>query len=194
MFQIGLVGASNAGKSTLFNRLIGQFRAIVTDIPWTTRDILLHTTTLEDIGEVIFADGPGLLDFKDERPFIKRIIDESDLLLFVVDDSAGITTKEENILKYIRERHKQESTILVVNKLDIKRRVTETDLAMSEYYRLGLPEMIWISAKWGRNMDVLKSMLVKNVYHAKEKNNWKDPDHVEFAAPEWIQMCIRDSK
>jgi len=52
------VGSTNVGKSTLFNRLINQFRAIVTDIPGTTTDILYHTASLDDLGEVVFADSP----------------------------------------------------------------------------------------------------------------------------------------
>lgn len=56
--NIGLVGATNVGKSTLFNRLIGQFRAIVTDIAGTTVDILKHSTDVDGLGEVIFSDSP----------------------------------------------------------------------------------------------------------------------------------------
>ena len=95
--NIGLVGSTNVGKSTLFNRLIGQFRAIVTDIPGTTRDIIQHETQIDDIGRVTFLDSPGLHDFTEEQPLIQQIIDESDLLLFVIDDSVGITAKEQQI-------------------------------------------------------------------------------------------------
>lgn len=82
-----MVGATNVGKSTLFNRLIGQFRAIVTDIPGTTTDIVRHHAHLPGIGQVEFLDSPGLMDFREERPFIQYIVDHSDLILFVVDDS-----------------------------------------------------------------------------------------------------------
>jgi predicted GTPase len=69
----------------------------VTDIPGTTRDILEHETDLEKIGKVTFLDSPGLLDFKEEREFIKHIVDEADILLFVIDDTVGIGAKEQNI-------------------------------------------------------------------------------------------------
>jgi predicted GTPase len=49
-------------------------------------DILYHEINLEDTGTVKFADSPGLEEFDEERPFIRKILDESDLILFVVDD------------------------------------------------------------------------------------------------------------
>lgn len=55
-----MIGATNAGKSTLFNRLIGQFRAIVTDIHGTTIDILAHTLEVDRLGKITFYDSPGL--------------------------------------------------------------------------------------------------------------------------------------
>jgi len=158
---IGLVGATNVGKSTLFNRLIGQFRAIVTDIPGTTRDIIQHTTEIDGLGQVIFADSPGLLDFKSERPFIKKIVDESDLLLFVVDDKVGITAKEQHIAEYIREKNKQAETIFIVNKLDLKWKEAQTSLAIADYHSLGFENIIGISAKNARNIEGLENLVHK---------------------------------
>lgn len=176
--QIWLVGSTNVGKSTLFNRLIWQFRAIVTDIPWTTRDILYHVASLDELGEVVFGDSPGLLDFTDERPFIQRIIDESDIILFVIDDSFGITAKEQHIFEYIQQTHKKKQTILVINKLDKKRKESETELALSEYYTLGFDDVIGISAKTKRNLPDLKDLLIKKKYFLEEQmesqNNDKD--------------------
>ncbi len=157
--QIGLVGATNVGKSTLFNRLIGQFRAIVTDIPGTTRDILYHNTLIDDIGEVIFADSPGL-EFQDERPFIQEIVDTSDLILFMIDDKTGITPKEEHIIKYIRGKNKQKQTILIVNKLDLKWKEAETSLALTDYHQLGFKHIVGISAKNYRNLDLLQEEML----------------------------------
>lgn len=167
--KIGLVWATNVGKSTLFNRLIWQFRAIVTDIPWTTIDIVQHNTKIESMWDVIFSDSPGLHDFAVERVFIKKIIDESDIILFLVDDKVGITAKEQNISDYIRKQHKQENSILIINKLDIKRKESQTSLALSEYYWLWYDNMIGISAKTTRNMDELQEMIVK-LYRKLKKN------------------------
>ncbi|MDR0860684.1 MAG: hypothetical protein LBO09_07060, partial [Candidatus Peribacteria bacterium] len=64
---------------------------------------------------------------------------ESDFLLFLVDDSVGITAKEQHILELIRAEKKQEQTLLIINKLDIRRKESETDLAIADYYDLGIP-------------------------------------------------------
>ena len=131
-----MIGAPNAGKSTIFNRLIGQFRAIVTDFHGTTIDILAHTLEVDRLGKITFYDSPGLGDFSDELPFIQKIVKNSDFLLFVVDDSVGITAKDQHILDIVREQHMQDKTLLIVNKLDIKRKVNEIDLAIADYYTL----------------------------------------------------------
>lgn len=168
--NIGLVGSTNVGKSTLFNRLIGQFRAIVTDIPGTTRDIIEHETWIDDIGKVTFLDSPGLLDFTEEEVLIKQIIDYSDLILFMIDDSVGITAKEQHIFSYIIEKNKKKNTIFIVNKIDIKHKEKEYDLAVNDYYNLGFDNVIGISAKKQKNLVELKDLLVKtiNVSLAKE--------------------------
>ena len=159
--NIGLVGSTNVGKSTLFNRLIGQFRAIVTDIPGTTRDIIQHETLIDDIGKVMFFDSPGLFDFKEEEVLIKQIIDHSDLILFVIDDSVGITAKEQHIYSYIIEKHKKSKTILIVNKIDIKHKEKDYDLAVNEYYALGFEHVLGISAKKQKNLVEVKDLIIK---------------------------------
>ena len=169
--NIGLVGSTNVGKSTLFNRLIGQFRAIVTDIPGTTRDIIEHETLIDDIGKVTFLDSPGLHDFTEEEVLIKQIIDHSDLILFIIDDSVGITAKEQHIYSYIIEKHKMKNTILIVNKIDIKHKEREYDIAVNEYYSLGFEHVLWISAKKQKNLANVKDLITKiiNTSTLKEK-------------------------
>lgn len=159
--NIGLVGSTNVGKSTLFNRLIGQFRAIVTDIPGTTRDIIEHETFIDDIGKVTFLDSPWLLDFKEEEVLIKQIIDHSDLILFMIDDSVGITAKEQHIFSYIVEKNQKKNTILVVNKIDIKHKEKEYDLAINDYFHLGFDHVIGISAKKQKNLVEVKDLITK---------------------------------
>lgn len=154
--KIWLVWATNVGKSTLFNRLIWQFRAIVTDIPGTTTDIIEHHVQT-DSKSFTFFDSPGLLDFTDELPYIDQIIKNSDYLLFLIDDTVGITAKEQHILDLIRKEKKQDQTLLIVNKLDVKRKESETELATSDYYALWLAHIVGISAKHERNLQAIEN-------------------------------------
>lgn len=162
--NIGLVGSTNVGKSTIFNRLIGQFRAIVTDIPGTTRDIIQHETHIDDIGRVTFFDSPGLHDFTEEEPLIQNIIDKSDILLFVIDDSVGITAKEQQIFSYITKKNKKRDTILIVNKIDLKHKEKDYDVAINEYYDLWFEYMVGVSAKKGKNLEDIKNIIIKKVF------------------------------
>jgi len=170
--KIGLVGSTNVGKSTLFNRLIGQFRAIVTDIPGTTRDIIQHETQIDDIGRVTFLDSPGLHDFSEEQPLIQQIINESDLILFVIDDSVGITAKEQQIFEYITKKNKKQKTLLVINKIDIKHKEKEYDLVRNDYYHLGFNYVVGISAKKWRNLEDLKDMITKKALKTQLIQEW----------------------
>jgi len=171
--KIWLVWATNVWKSTLFNRLIGQFRAIVTDIPGTTTDIIQHKVQTDN-WTYTFFDSPGLLDFTEELEYIEQIIKESDLLLFLIDDSVWITAKEHHILELIRKEKKQDTTILIINKLDIKRKESETEMAISDYYTLGLSSVIGVSAKKERNLSTIENQI--NSFYNKWKKTHKDEE------------------
>ena len=168
MFKIGLVWSTNVWKSTLFNRLIWQFRAIVTDIPGTTVDIIYHEMEINGIWKVVFGDSPWLLEFDQEWIFIKKIIDESDLILFVIDDTVGITAKEQSIYSYIMEQSKWKQTLLVVNKLDVNYKPNQIDLAIADYYELWIENVIWISAKAELNITEIEDFITK---YFKNKEN-----------------------
>lgn len=183
--KIWLVWATNVWKSTLFNRLIGQFRAIVTDIPGTTTDIIQHKVETDN-WVYTFFDSPGLLDFTEELEYIEQIIKESDLLLFLIDDSVWITAKEHHILELIRKEKKQDTTILIINKLDIKRKESETEMAISDYYTLGLSSVIGVSAKKERNLSTIESQI--NSFYNKWKKTHKDEE--ESVEPFRIWLAI----
>lgn len=178
MFKIWLVWATNVWKSTLFNRLIGQFRAIVTDVPGTTVDIIYHEMEIDWIGKVAFGDSPWLLEFNQERVFIKKIIDESDLILFVIDDTVWITAKEHSIYSYIMEKNKWKQTLLVVNKLDVNYKSNQIDLAIADYYELWIENVIWISAKNELNLTEIEDFIV-NYFKDKENIASEDEEHEE---------------
>lgn len=183
MFKIWLVWATNVWKSTLFNRLIGQFRAIVTDLPGTTVDIIYHEMEIDWIGKVAFGDSPWLLEFDQERVFIKKIIDESDLILFVIDDTVWITAKEHSIYSYIMEKNKWKQTLLVVNKLDVNYKSNQIDLAIADYYELGIENVIWISAKNELNLAEIEDFIV-NYFKDKENiSNENEEDEEEKPIP-----------
>lgn len=184
--KIGLIGATNVGKSTLFNRLIGQFRAIVTDIPGTTTDIIKHKVELDSGALITFFDSPGLLDFTDELPYLEKIVNDSDLILFVIDDSVGISAKEQHILQLIRDAKKQHQTLLIVNKLDIKWKESESDLAIADYYDLGIERIIGISAKTERNISEVEDIVMQ------EYKAWKasHPEMEEEVEEERVGLAI----
>ena len=175
--KIWLVWATNVWKSTLFNRLIGQFRAIVTDIPGTTTDIIQHKVETDN-WVYTFFDSPGLLDFTEELEYIEQIIKESDLLLFLIDDSVWITAKEHYILELIRKEKKQDSTILIINKLDIKRKESETEMAISDYFTLWLSSVIGVSAKKERNLSTIENQ-INSFYNKRKKTHKNEEETVE---------------
>lgn len=129
---------------------------------------------MDRLGKLTFFDSPGLGDFSDEIPFIQTIVKKSDLLLFVVDDTVGITAKDQHILDIIRENSKQNQTFLIVNKLDVKRKVNEIDLAIADYYDLGMQKVIGISAKKERNLAELEDELAQ-FYADWKKTNTDEP-------------------
>ncbi len=153
--KLWLVGAANVGKSTLFNRLLGTYRAIVTDIAGTTRELLRDYSQWEEMKWVEIVDSPGLLDFKEELVFIKQIIAESDILFFVVDWKAGLWAKEEQIAEMLIASGKKEKTVLVVNKLEWSLFESKYALALADFYSLWFEHVIWVSAKAGDNIDLL---------------------------------------
>ena len=183
--KIGLVWATNVWKSTLFNRLIGQFRAIVTDIPWTTTDIIQHKVQTES-SSFTFFDSPWLLDFTDELEYIEQIIKESDYLLFLIDDTVWITAKEQHILELIRKEKKQNCTLLIVNKLDVKWKEAETELAISDYFTLWLSNVVWISAKHERNLWEIEKNI--NSFYNKWKKSHQDEELIEEPFRIWLAI------
>lgn len=183
MFQIWLVWATNVWKSTLFNRLIWQFRAIVTDIPGTTTDIIFHDIHVDKIGDVRFADSPGLIEFEEERSYITKIIDDSDLVFFVIDDSVWITAKEQKIYWYIMDANKRKKTVLIVNKLDINYKSNEIDLAVSDYYDLWIEKIIWVSAKKELNITEVEDFIIG---YFKDKDG--KTENVKKDNPIWIAI------
>jgi GTP-binding protein len=159
---VAIVGRPNVGKSTLFNRLVGERVAIVEDLPGTTRDRVYgigewngRRFTVVDTGGLEIAPGSHIEERVQDQARVA--IEESDLVLFVVDAAAGIAPLDHEVADRLRRAGKP--TILVVNKADNPRREHEG----AELYALGFEPTVAISAQHGRStgdlLDVVVDML-----------------------------------
>jgi len=151
---IAIVGRPNVGKSTLFNRLIGQRRSIVTDEPGITRDriygiVSWHGRSYEivDTGGII----PG-----EETEIPRRIfeqaqvaIESASLILLVLDGRTSITAPDLELVRLLRPTAKP--TFVVVNKIDSEKQAAE----VSDFYRLGIDHVFPVSAEHGRGITEL---------------------------------------
>ncbi len=148
---VAIVGRPNVGKSTLFNRLVGGRRAIVEDIPGTTRDRLYGEAEWRE--RVFTVVDTGGLDPRAEEGYSALIreqvaiaVAEADIILFVVDANAGLTPADQEIADMLRRVAKP--VILVANKADNERRRE----AAVEFFALGLGDPMPISAYHGQGI------------------------------------------
>lgn len=161
--KVGIVWATNVWKSTLFNALIGNRRAIVTAIHGTTRDILRHHVDVPDVWVVEFLDTPWLDTFDDEIPYLSRVIQESDFLFFVLDWTIWFGAKEHVVFDLLLSAWKKSSTCLVVNKLDWSLQKREDPfVSLSEYHAYGFDYVHAVSAKSSLWLDDLWSVLSRH--------------------------------
>jgi len=148
---VAIVGRPNVGKSTLFNRLVGQRRALVRDVPGVTRDRLYGQVAFERWQATVVDTGG--FDPSTEEPLIDGVrrqvmiaVEEADLVLFVVDARAGVTALDEEIAS--RLRRSDRPVVLVANKID----GSGMDVQLADLYRLGVGEPVPVSAEHGRGV------------------------------------------
>lgn len=156
--KIVIVGSINSGKSTLFNRLIGEQKAVTSKIPGTTRDWVSKETVFSGKPALII-DTAGFLEETNSleekvKKFWRKIIKEADLFLFVVDSRKGPTPEDKRILSFLRPF--QTPIILVVNKVDNPKLAEEKLRVFSE---LPAEETIWISALLKKNLPYLEERI-----------------------------------
>lgn len=150
--KIAVIGRPNVGKSTLFNRLIGERKAIVDDTPGVTRD-RLYADILWNSKDITLIDTGGLVynsEMKNEiiqgvRKQVFFAIEESDFVIFLLDGKSGITQQDEKIASYLRKIKNTKKIFLAVNKIDTEKQI---DL-IYEFYSLGFGDPHPISALSG---------------------------------------------
>jgi tRNA modification GTPase len=156
--SVAVVGKPNVGKSSLLNRLLQKDRAIVTEIPGTTRDIIEDIIHIEGI-PVILSDTAGMHKTDDpiETIGIEKTlahVNGSDLVLFLVEANQPIADEDVQIF----DRVKAKPLIIVVNKIDLVG--DETSMYLPERWRRY--EIAYISALYGQGIDLLKELIVKS--------------------------------
>ncbi len=157
---VALIGRPNVGKSALFNRIVGDDKAIVSEEAGTTRDRHFTETDwagrsfwLVDTGGI--ADDPRAPMDVEIRRQVDEAIGEADLLLFVVDARAGLHPADYNVAEILR--NSQKPWLLAANKVDDPR-----DADFYEFYQLGVDEVFPVSAVNGKNSgDLLDAVVAR---------------------------------
>ena len=158
---VAVVGSPNVGKSTIFNRMIGERHAIVDDEAGITRDRLYGTC--QWLGKTFSIIDTGGVEIKN-APFQTQIraqaqiaIDEADVIVFVVDAKLGVTADDRVVAKMLYKVNKP--VILAVNKIDEGSLIAEAQ----EFYSLGLGEPIVVSGAHGIGIGDLLNKIVESL-------------------------------
>ena len=158
---LAIVGRPNVGKSTFFNRIIGERRAIVEDIPGVTRDRIYAEA--EWNGKEFAVIDTGGIEVKTDDTILAQMRDQAvmamdmaDVIVFMVDGKEGLTTADREVASMLRRTGKE--IILVVNKVDKPSRAYE---AIYDFYELGFDDPIAISAANMTNMGDLLDRIVE---------------------------------
>ena len=152
--NIVIVGKPNVGKSSLLNALLREKRAIVTDVPGTTRDVIEEYINLDGI-PVRITDTAGIRDTEDVVEKIgveksKEKIEEADLIILMLDTSRDMDEDDRIIINKIKDK----KYIVLLNKIDL-------DVRISQDIINNLSNKISISAKTGKGIDELKKEIKK---------------------------------
>jgi GTPase len=190
-FTIAIIGRPNVGKSTLFNRLVGQKLALVDDLPGVTRDRREGEGKLGDLAFIII-DTAGL-DEGAKGSLTARMqeqteaaIAQADALMFVIDARAGLTPTDRAFADFARRANKP--VVLVANKAEGK----HGELGAMESYALGLGDPVQISAEHGEGMgelyDALRALMPEPVGDEEEADD--EDISEEEAATRSIRVAI----
>ncbi len=158
--KTAIIGLPNVGKSSLLNALLDQDRAIVTEIPGTTRDVIEEFVNIKGIPFRIM-DTAGIRDVEDiaEKEGVRRsikVMEEADLVLLVLDAGRGMGDMDRELIG----KSKKEHTIIVINKIDLNKEIYEKFN--------GFP-VVKISAKFRQGLDELKRQMVETILGGKHE-------------------------
>ena len=169
IINVAIVGKPNAGKSSLVNRILGEKRMIVSNVPGTTRDAV-DSFFENEYGRFNFIDTAGIrrksrIDERVEKYSVMRAqmaIERADVCIILIDGNEGITDQDTKIAGLVHESGK--ASIIVVNKWDIVEKDDKTMDRMKEKIRHELgymtyAPMLFISAKTGQRVDKLFELI-----------------------------------
>ncbi len=162
---VAVIGAPNAGKSTLVNALVGQKVAIVSPKAQTTRARLMGIA-IEDSAQILLVDTPGI--FEPRRRLDRAMVaaawtgaQDADLILLVIDAAAGVNAEVDRIAGSFGER--QQPLVLGLNKIDLVKKATLLGLSDQLTKRLNPEKVFMISAAQGDGVPDLKRALAQAV-------------------------------
>ncbi|MDR5588323.1 MULTISPECIES: tRNA uridine-5-carboxymethylaminomethyl(34) synthesis GTPase MnmE [Clostridium] len=158
--NVVIIGKPNVGKSSLLNVLLKEKRAIVTDIPGTTRDIIEEYLNIDGI-PIKITDTAGIRETEDtvEKIGVERSrekIEEADLIILILDSSRELEEEDKEIINTIKDKNH----IVLLNKTDLDRKIADIDL----------DNQINISAKTGYGIDELKNK-IKELFFSGDINS-----------------------
>jgi len=169
--RVAIVGRPNVGKSTLFNRLVGEDRSITHDMPGTTRDAIDTIVETED-GRIVFVDTAGMRrkskvdESAEYYSFVRalRAVDESDVALLVIDAQEGVTAQDQRLAERIDASGSP--LLVVLNKWetldDERKEQVETDVTRKLYF-IGDSPIIRLSALTGRGVHRLLPLIRESI-------------------------------
>ncbi|ACD54091.1 MULTISPECIES: tRNA uridine-5-carboxymethylaminomethyl(34) synthesis GTPase MnmE [Clostridium] len=158
--NVVIIGKPNVGKSSLLNVLLKEKRAIVTDIPGTTRDIIEEYLNIDGI-PIKITDTAGIRETEDtvEKIGVERSrekIEEADLIILILDSSRDLEEEDKEIINTIKDKNH----IVLLNKTDLDRKIADIDL----------DNQIKISAKTGYGIEELKNK-IKELFFSGDINS-----------------------
>lgn len=169
--KVAIIGKPNVGKSSLLNSILEEEKAIVTDIPGTTRDIVEGNITIDGIPFHII-DTAGIRETEDKVEYIGvkksyQYIEEADFILFVLNNNEEITKEEIELLQKMQKKN----YLILINKIDLEEKLDRTIFKEEN--------IIFMSLKEEKGLDTLKNK-IKEIYHL-EQIEIENPNYLTSA-------------